>query len=143
MAEKIESEVKKIMKHELKFLKKRGVPPSAAYFHTPKGKFCLDHFDFRDKPKAIKLLREIADECEATLVVTTAHALMSKFEGSPSDPPYIRREVIFVYGETKNTDYGISQEYERKKNGQIKIGKKTIWPKGSIGPMTGFLYTKS
>ena len=142
MAEKIENEVENILELGIKILKEDGVPPSEAFFYTPNGKFVIDPFDFRDKPKAIKLLRKIADECEATMVVTMANGLMSKLEGSPSDQTFIRREVIFVYGETKNTDFGISQEYERKKNNQIKIGKKTIWPKGSIGPMTGFLHTK-
>jgi hypothetical protein len=143
MAGKLESEVEKILEIGVKFLKEFEGPPSDAFFHTPKGKFCIDQFDFRDKPKAIKLLREIADECEATMVITLAHGLISKYEGTASDPSYFRRDALFAYGETKHSDFGIIQEFERKKNNQIQLGRKTILPKGSVGPMTGFMCKKT
>jgi hypothetical protein len=144
MAEKIELEVEKILELGIEFLKMDGVPSSMAFFYTPKGKFCIDRFDFRNKPNAIKILRKIAEDREATMVIVMANAHESKFKGTDLDPPYFRREVLFVWGETKYTDFGISQQYERKENGKIKIGKKTIWPKGaSIGQMTGFLNTKN
>lgn len=142
MTGKLESEVEKILETGVEFLKKFGGPPSDAFFHTPMGNFCIDQFDFRDKPKAIKLLRDIADEYEATMVITLAHGLISKYEGTASDPPYFRRDALFAYGETKNSDFGIIQEFERKKKNQIQLGRKTIVPKGSEGAMTGFLKGK-
>ena len=77
------------------------------------------------------------------MVITMAHALISKYEGTDSDPAYFRRDALFAYGETKHSDFGIIQEFERKKKNQIKLGRKTILPKGSVGPMTGFMRRKT
>lgn len=144
MAEKLESEAEKVLEIVIEFLKKDGVPSSAAFFYTPKDKFVIDPFDFRDKKIAKKRLKKIAKKRRATMIITSAGGLISKYEGTASDPAYFRREVIFVYGETKSTNFGISQEYySQTKNGQIKLGKKTIWPDGSEGPMAGFMCRKT
>jgi hypothetical protein len=139
MAEKLELEIEKILEVEVEYLKKTGVPSSSAFFLASKGRYMVDPFDFRDKRKAKKLLKKIAKKQKATMVITMAGALISQFEGSPSDPPYFRREVVFVYGETKTGSFGISQEFECDKNGQIVFGKRMVWPNGTTGPMTGFM----
>lgn len=143
MAEKLESEVEKILKIGVKFLKEDGMPPSMAFFYTLKGKFVIDPFDFRNKKMAKKRLKIIAKKRRATMIITMANAYINKYEGTTSDPAYFRREVIFVYGETKSINFGISQEYSLTKNDQIKLGKKIIWPDGSEGPMTGFMCRKT
>ncbi len=143
MDEKLESEVEKILEIGVKFLKDDGMPLSMVFFYTVKGKFSIDRFDFRDKKVAIKRLKKIAKKRRATMIITMANAHISKYEGTASDPAYFRREVLFVYGETKSTNFGISQEYSPTKNDQIKLGKKIIWPDGSEGPMTGFMSRKT
>jgi hypothetical protein len=51
-------------------------------------------------------------------------ALISKITGSLSDPLYFNRDVISVYGETKTDSFGICQEFECDKNGQIVLGNR-------------------
>ncbi len=138
----IEAAVEEILEHGIEFLKKFGEPSSMAFFYTPRKKYCVDRFDFRDKKKAKKLLKRIAKKRRATMIITMANASISKYEGTALDPAYFRREVIFVWGETKYTSFGISQEYSLTKNGLIKLGKKIKWPDGSVGPMTGFMRRK-
>jgi len=141
MAEKLELEVEKNLEIGVKFLIEDGVPSSAAFFHTLKGKFAIDPFDFRDKPEAMELLREIAEEHQATMVIVMSHALISQLEDLPSGKAFIRREAISVYGEDKNANFCIAQQWKRDKNNQIELGEKTVFPKGeAIGPMTGIIY---
>ena len=141
MAGKLELEVEKILELEIEILKKGGGPSSTAFLHTPKGNFAIDQFDFRDKPEAMELLREIAEEHQATMVVVMSHALISQLEDLPSGKAFIRREAISVYGEDRNTNFCIAQQYKRDKNNQIVLGEKTVFPKGkAIGPMTGIIY---
>ena len=143
MDRKLESEAKKVLEIGIEFLKEFGGPPSMAFFYTPSKKYCIDKFDFRDKQMAKKRLKKIAKKRRATMIITMAYGLISQYEGTASGPAYFRREVIFVYGETKSTNFGISQEFSLPENGQLKIGKIIIWPDGSEGPMTGFMYRKS
>ena len=143
MAEKLESQVEEVLEIGVKFLKEDGMPPSAAFFYTVKGKFVIYPFDFRNKKMAKKRLKKIAKKRGVTMIITMANAYISKYEGTASDPAYFRREVIFVYGETKSTNFGISQEYSLTKNDQIKLGKKIKWPDGSEGSMAGFMRRKT
>jgi hypothetical protein len=142
MAEKLELEVEKILEIGIEFLKEDGVPSSMAFFYTRSKKYCIDKFDFRDKKWAKNRLKKIAKKRRATMIITMANAYISKYEGTVSDPAYFRREIIFVWGETKDESFGISQEYSLIKNGQIKLGKKIEWPDGCAGQMTGFMRRK-
>jgi hypothetical protein len=138
MDAKLELEVEKKLEEGIEYLNKFGVPSSAAFFISPKGNFVVDAFDFRDKRKSKKILKKIAKQKEATMVITIMSALINKIAGSRSGPLYFNREVIFVYGETKTNSFGICQEFECDKNGQIVIGKRIFFPVGT-GSMTGFL----
>ena len=138
MAKKLDLEVEKILEIGVEYLKKTGVPSSSAFFINPKRKYVVDPFDFRDKPKSKKLLKKIAKKHKATMVITITSALISKLGGSLSDPPYFIKTVIFAYGETKTDSFGICQEFECDKNGQIVFGKRIYFPVGT-GPMTGLL----
>ena len=140
---KLESKVNEVLKIGVKFLKEDGMPPSMAFFYTLKEKFAIDRFDFRYKKMAKKRLKKIAKKRRATMIITMAHGYISKYEGTASDPAYFRRDAIFVWGETKHTSFGISQEYSLTTNGQIKLCKKIMWPDGSEGPMTGFMRRKT
>jgi hypothetical protein len=140
MAGKLESEVEKILEIGVKILKEDGVPSSMAFFYTPNGKFTMDRFDFEDKPKSKKLLKKIAKKHKATMVITIMGALISKLGGSLSDPPYFKK-VVFAYGETKTESFGICQEFELDKNGQIVFGNRIFFPIGT-GSMTGFMRKK-
>lgn len=139
MVKELKTEVEKILDLEVEFLKTGGQPSSSAFFITPTGKFVVDRIDLRYTPKTKKLLRKIARKKKATMVITASSAFISKLEGTPTDPPFFRREVLLVYGETKSSNYAIGQELERMGNGQINIGKKVELPDGLVGPMTGFL----
>jgi hypothetical protein len=141
MAGKLETEVEKILEIGVKFLKEDGVISSMAFFHTSKGKFTIDRIDFRDKPKSKKLLKKIAKKHNASMVITITSALVSKLRGSLSDPPYPPKTVIFAYGETKTESFGICQEFECDKNGQIVFGNRIFFPVGT-GSMTGFMRKK-
>ena len=57
MNRKLELEAEEILKIGIEFLKEDGVPSSAAFFYTPKDKFVIDPFDFRDKKIAKKRLK--------------------------------------------------------------------------------------
>ena len=141
MAEKLELEVEKNLEIGVKFLIEDGVPSSAAFFHTLKGKFAIDPFDFRDKRMAKKRLKKIAKKHKATMVITITSALISKLGGSLSAPPYFIKKVIFAYGETKTDSFGVCQEFECDKNGQFVFGNRIFFPVGT-GSMTGFLRKK-
>jgi hypothetical protein len=138
MAEKLELEIEKMLEMEVEHLKKSGVPSSSAFFFSPKGMFVKDPFDFRDKLKSKKLLKKIAKKHKATMVITIMSALISKLKDEIAGRPYFRKEVIFAYGETKAKCFGICQEFECNKNGQIVLGDSIIFPDGT-GSMTGFL----
>ncbi len=138
----IEAAVEEILEHGIELLKQFGAPPSAVYFITPKKKSVIDPFDFRDKPKAKKLLKKMAKKRRATMVITITSALISKLEGSLSAPPYFNKKVIFAYGETKTDSFGICQEFECDKNGQFVFGNRIFFPVGT-GSMTGFLCRKT
>ena len=142
MAEKLELEVEKFLEIGVEYLKKTGVPSSTAFFHTLKGKFAIDPFDFRDKRMAKKRLKKIAKKHKATMVITITSALINKLRGSLSAPPIYTKKVIFAYGETKTDSFGICQEFECDKNGQIVFGKRIYFPVGT-GSMTGFLCRKT
>ena len=122
----------------VEYLKKTGVPSSAAYFITPKKKLVIDPFDFRDKRMAKKRLKKIAKKHKATMVITITSAFISKLKDWHSGPPYLQKEVIFAYGETKTDSFGICQEFECDKNGQIVFGNRIFFPVGT-GSMTGFM----
>jgi len=138
MTENLELEVEKILEMGIEYLKKTGVPSSSAFFINPKGKFVVDPFDFRDKPKSKKLLKKIAKKHKATMVITITSAFISKLKDHISGPPYFFKKVIFSYGETKTDSFGICQEFECDKNGQIVFGKRIFFPVGT-GSMTGFM----
>ena len=138
MAEHLELEVEKILEMEIEFIKESRVPSSSAFFIATKGRYVIDPFDFSDKPKAKKFLKKIAKKQKATMVITIMSALISKIEGSLSGPLYFNREVIFAYGETRTDSFGICQEFECDKNGQIVFGNRIFFPVGT-GPMTSFL----
>ena len=142
MARKLETEVEEILEIGVEALKEKGGPPSMAFIYTGNGKFAIDPFDFSDKPKSKKRLKKIAKKQKATMVITIMSALISKIAGSLSGPLYFNREVIFAYGETKTDSFGICQEFECDKNGQIVLGKRIYFPVGS-GSMTGFLCRKT
>jgi len=138
MAEKLDLEVEKILETGVEFLKEYGVPSSAAFFYTLKGKFEIDPFDFRDKKMAKKRLKKIAKKHQATMVITMMDAMITKMSGSLLDPPYLLKKVIFAYGETKTESFGIAQEFECNKIGQIEFGNRIFFPVGT-GSMTGFM----
>jgi hypothetical protein len=138
MDAKLELEVERILEMGIEYLKNFGVPSSSAYFISPKGMFAVDPFDFEDKRKSKKILKKLAIKHKATMVTTLTSALISKIEGSLSGPLYFNRNVIFSYGETKTDRFGICQEFEFDKNGQIVFGNKIYFPVGS-GSMTGFM----
>lgn len=142
MIDTLETEVKRILDLEVDFLEESRVPPSSAYFITPREKFVVDQFDFRNKTKAKKLLKKIAKKHKATIVITVAEALMSKLEGTHANPAFFERKVIFAYGESKSRNYGLSREFERMTNGQVRIGNLIEFPNGSQGLMTGFMCRK-
>jgi hypothetical protein len=141
MAGKLESEVEKILEIGVELLNENGVPPNMAYFNTPKGTFTIDRFDFKDKPKAKKNLKKIAKKHRATMVTTITSAFISKLKDWHSGPPYLQKEVLFAYGETKTDSFGIAQEFESDKNGQIVFGNRIFFPAGT-GSMTGFMRKK-
>ena len=138
MAEKIDLEVEKILDLGVEFLKEERVPASMAFIYTGNGKFVIDPFDFSDKPKAKKLLKKIAKKHKAIMVITITSAFISKLKGFLSGPPYFTKKVVFAYGETKTDSFGICQEFESDKNGQIAFGNRIYFPIGT-GSMTGFL----
>ena len=142
MAEKLELEVEKFLEIGVEYLKRTGVPSSSAFFINPKGKYVVDPFDFRDKPKSKKLLKKMAKKHKATMVITITSAFISKLKDWHSGPPYLQKEVIFAYGETKTDSFGICQEFECDKNGQIVFGNRIFFPVGT-GSMTGFLCRKT
>jgi len=138
MDRKLDLEVEKILEIGIEYLEKTGVPSSSAFFIAPKGRYMIDPFDFSDKPKAKKLLKKIAKKQKATMVITIDSALICKISGSLPGPVYPYSEVIFAYGETKTDSFGICQEFECNKNGQIVFGNRIFFPVGT-GTMTGFL----
>jgi hypothetical protein len=138
----IEAAVEEILELGVQFLKEDGVPPSIAFFYSIRKKYCVDKFDFRDKFKAKKRLKKIAKKHKATMEITITSALINKLRGSLSAPPIYTKEVIFAYGETKTDSFGICQEFECDKNGQIVFGKRIYFPVGT-GSMTGFLCRKT
>jgi len=138
MVEKLELEVEKILDLGVEFLKKEAEPPSMAFIYTNNEKLAIDPFDFRDKPKAKKLLKKLAKKHKATMVITITSAFISKLKGFLSGPPYFTKKVVFAYGETKTDSFGICQEFECDKNGQIVFGNRIFFPIGT-GSMTGFL----
>jgi hypothetical protein len=138
MDAKLESEVEKILEIGIDYLKKFGVPSSSAYFISPKEQFVVDPFDFEDKRKSKKILKKFAIKHKATMVITLTSALIYKLKNSRLDPSYLTKEVIFSYGETKTDSFGICQEFECDKNGQIVFGNSIFFPVGS-GSMTGFM----
>ena len=143
MTESLETEVQRILDSEVEHLIKGASPPSCAYFFTTNGKLVADTFDFKDKTKARKLLKKAAKKYKATMVVTVSKALISKLEGTPANPTYFNRDVLFAYGESKTHNYGLAKEYERMSNGEIIIGKEVEFPDGrSQGLMTGFMCRK-
>jgi hypothetical protein len=142
MAEKLDLEVEKVLEIGVEVLKEKGEPPSLAFIYTDNEKFAIDPFDFRDKPKSKKLLKKMAKKHKATMIITITSALISKMKDSLSGPPYLTKEVIFAYGETKIDGFGICQEFECDKNGQIVFGKRIFFPVGA-GSMTGFMCRKT
>ena len=138
MVKNLKLEVEKILEMEIEFLKESRVSSSSAFFTTPKGLHVIDPFDFSDKPKAKKLLKKIAKKKKATMVITIDSALICKISGSLPGPVYPYSEVIFSYGETKTDSFGICQEFECDKNGQIVFGNRIFFPVGT-GSMTGFM----
>lgn len=137
MVENLDLEVEKILEIGAEYLKKTGVQASMAFIYTDNGKFAIDPFDFSDKPKAKKLLKKKAKKHKATMVITIMSSLICKITG----PLYFNRKVIFAYGETKTDSFGICQEFECDKNGQIVFGNRIFFPVGT-GTMTGFLRRK-
>jgi hypothetical protein len=142
MAEKLELEVEKFLEIGVEYLKKTGVPSSSAFFINPKGNTVVDPFDFRDKPKSKKILKKMAKKHKATMVTTITSASICKLKNFQSGPPYLTKEVIFAYGETKTDSFGIAQEFECEKNGQFVFGNRIYFPVGT-GSMTGFLCRKT
>ena len=138
----INAAVEELLELGVQFLKEDGVPPSMAYFYSPSKNFCVDPFDFRDKPKAKKLLKKMAKKHRATMVTTITSASICKLKNFQSGPPYLTKEVIFTYGETKTDSFGIAQEFECDKNGQIVFGNRIFFPVGT-GSMTGFMRRKN
>ena len=141
MAEKLESEVEEILEIGVKLLKEDGVPSSSAFFINPKGKYVVDPFDFIDERKSKKLLKKIAKKRKATMVITITNLLIYKLKGSLLDPLYFNKKVIFAYGESKTDSFGIAQEYEYNKNGQIVFGNRIYFPVGT-GSIAGFMRRK-
>jgi len=139
MTEKLKTEMEKILGLEVEFLKRGKQPSSSAFFITPTGKFVVHPIDLQYTPKTKKFIRKIARKKKATMVITATNSFISKLEGTPTDPPYFRREVILIYGETKSSNYAIGHELERMGDGGINIGKRFELPDGLVGPMTGFL----
>ena len=138
MDAKLELEVEKKLEEGIEYLNQFGVPSSAAFFISPKGNFVVDPFDFRDKRKSKKILKKIAKKHKATMVITIMSTLISKIAGTITGPLYFYRDGIFAYGETKTNSFGICQEFECDKNGQIVFGNRIFFPVGT-GPMTSFL----
>jgi hypothetical protein len=138
MDAQLELEVEKKLEMGIEYLIKYGVPSSAAFFISPKGKFMVEPFDLRDDRKAKKMLKKIAKKRKATMVITIRSTLISKIAGTITGPLYFYRDGIFAYGETKTNSFGICQEYECDKNGQIVFGNRIFFPVGT-GPMTGFM----
>jgi hypothetical protein len=141
MLEDLKLEVETILEMEIEFLKESKVPSTSAFFITPKKLYLVDPFDFSDKPKAKKLLKKLAKKHKAIMVITIMDALITKMTGSISIHPYFYKKVIFAYGETKYDSFGIAQEFENDKNGQIVLGNRIFFPVG-MGSMTGFMRRK-
>ena len=138
MAENLELEVEKILGAGIEYLKMFRVPPSSAYFVSPKGQLEVDPFDFEDKRKAKKQLKKMAKKHKASMVITIMSALICKLKEQIAGIPYSQKNVIFAYGETKTDSFGICQEFESNKNGQIVIGDRIYFPVGT-GTLTGFM----
>lgn len=134
----IESAVEEIMNLGIELLEMDVVRVCAAIFFTPKGKYCIDRLDFRNKSKEIKFIKEVAEEYEASIVVVMDNAFIDFTQVLSQSAN--QRIFLLVYGEDKTTNYGIAQEWTLGKNMRIKLGKKTVFPKGhAIGPVTGIL----
>ena len=141
----IETEAEKILELGISMFNQFGYPTSAAFFYSPSGIFAIDGFDFNYKsnPNGAELLRQAADKSEATMVITLSCAKFHDFNKPSRGKSYSTKKVIFVYAEDKNTNYAIAQEFKVGKNGAIRLGKKTSFPKGeSCGRTTGFVNEK-
>lgn len=141
----IETEAEKVLKIGMKFFKKDGYIMSAAFFYGPKGRLCLDDFNFNHKsnPDAADTLREIADKVKATMVIIIASATLHNDYDFSKGKGKSTSKAIFVYAEDKNTKHSMIQEFQQHKNGGIQFGEKRITSDpGMFGRLTGFVNTK-
>lgn len=121
-----------------------GDLPYAAFFFSPKGKYCEHHFNFADKMKAMKFIKDMIAEYHAKIVVIMSKASLYKIIELPPEFSTDEKEIMHIYGEDENTNFGILLEYWRGKDGYIEFGKEFLFPEGeAIGQLTGFLNKNS
>jgi hypothetical protein len=80
----------------------------------------------------MEILKEVAEEYKANMVIFMKHALISKLKDLHSGNPFAMQDSICVYGEDRNSNFCIAQQYKRDKNNEIEFGKKIVFSKGGL-----------
>ena len=136
----IESAVEEIYELGMDICFDTGDVPYAAFFFSPRGKYCEDKFNFTDKTKAMKFIREMIAEYQARIVILMSKVSLGKINELPPGFSTGHKEIMHIYGEDENTNLGILLEYWRGKDDYIEFGKEFVFPEGkAIGQLTGFL----
>lgn len=121
------NQVKKILKHGRKELKKTGNIQMKAYIFGSDSKVYVSPISWYDDPAskhlAISHVRNMAKFRNAECVVLLADTFMGKTGGiRPSLDPE-RKEAISLFGEDEKGKFVVHQEYTRNFNNKIKLGK--------------------
>ncbi len=127
MDTKFKKEIDKILKRSGKELKKTGAIKPKAYIFGDNRKVnvipLLFSDDPRDKRLAVGHVRDIAKYHNAKCVVLISDSFYNeRLEVRPSLDPF-RKESIFLMGEDEKGKFAVAQEYARKFNNKIKLGK--------------------
>jgi hypothetical protein len=112
----------------------------AVFFFSPKGKYCEDKIIFTDEKKAMKFIKEMIAEYQAKIVVLMSKASLYKTIELPPGFSTDHKEIMHIYGEDENANFGVLLEYWRGNDDYIEFGKEFVFPEGkAIGQLTGFL----
>ena len=140
MTYEIDSAVQEIFELGIEICLDTGNVPYAAFFFSPQGKYCEDKFNFTDKIKAMKFIREMIAYYQAQIVVLMGKVSMCKIDELPPGFSTDHKEIMHIYGEDENTSFGILSEYWRGKDDDIEFGNEFVYHEDrTIGQLTGFL----
>lgn len=100
-------------------------------------------FDFSDRGAAKKVIRSAINRCNGQMVVLIFEAWISNDNNTSPSFADNRKQAICVYGETKDDNMMILQEYEFDKNGGVVWGRSSKQTNLTSGRLIGFFKRKS